>query len=118
MSQRPRERLLSVIDACGYVPDAFSRGLGLNTALPNATDPCFPRLLICLERAFHSCGYDRVLNCAERRPGAERMINRHADGMVRWAPPFLRMTAGSQGRPRQVLVMLSVVIRGAPSCAA
>ena len=72
-----------------------------------------PRALICLERAFHSCGYGRVLNCAERRPGAERMRNRHADGMVRWASPFLRMAAGLQGRPRHVLVMLSAVIRGA-----
>ena len=31
VSQKTKERVLSVIEACGYVPNAFARGLGLNT---------------------------------------------------------------------------------------
>ena len=67
VSQKTKERVLSVIEACGYVPNAFARGLGLNTMktvgllCPNAADPYLSQALTYLERAFRSHSYDLSL---------------------------------------------------------
>ena len=51
VSQKTKERVLSVIEACGYVPNAFARGRGLNTMktvgllCPNAADPYLSQAL-------------------------------------------------------------------------
>lgn len=84
VSQKTKERVLSVIEACGYVPNAFARGLGLNTMktvgllCPNAADPYLSQALTYLERAFRSHSYDCLFSCtgsdlAERAQGTERM---------------------------------------------
>ena len=45
VSQKTREKVLAVIDDCAYVPNAFARGLGLNTMKtigllrPDTSDP-------------------------------------------------------------------------------
>ena len=100
VSQKTKERVLSVIEACGYVPNAFARGLGLNTMktvgllCPNAADPYLSQALTYLENAFRSHSYDCLLSCtgtdyAERAQGTERMKNRHVDGMVLMGSTFI-----------------------------
>lgn len=45
VSEETRRKVMKVIDGCGYVPNAFARGLGLNTMktigllCPDAADP-------------------------------------------------------------------------------
>ena len=51
VSEETRRKVMKVIDGCGYVPNAFARGLGLNTMktigllCPDAADPYLARAL-------------------------------------------------------------------------
>lgn len=95
-----RERVLSVMAQYGYVPNAFARGLGMNTMrtigllCPNAADPYLAQALTHLERAFRRSGYNCLLACTgraleDRRQSVTEMQSRHVDGMVLMGSTFL-----------------------------
>ena len=103
VSQSTRDRVMKVIEDSGYVPNAFARGLGLNSmqtiglVCPNASDPYLAQALAFLEQAFRSQGYDCLLTCtgkgpAARREGVEKLITRHVDGMVLMGSSFIEST--------------------------
>ena len=58
VSEATRKKVMAVIEGTGYVPNAFARGLGLNTMktigllCPDASDPYLSQALTFLERAF------------------------------------------------------------------
>ena len=100
VSAKTREKVLRVMEECGYVPNAFARGLGLNTMrtvgllCPDASDPYLARALACLERAFRAQGYNCLLSCTgrehlSRADSLEEMKNRHVDGMVLMGSTFV-----------------------------
>lgn len=124
VSQKTKERVLSVIEACGYVPNAFARGLGLNTMktvgllCPNAADPYLSQALTYLENAFRSHSYDCLLSCtgtdyAERAQGTERMKNRHVDGMVLMGSTFIEDEDTHNDYIREVARAMPVVMLNA-----
>ncbi len=128
VSQKTKERVLSVIESCGYVPNAFARGLGLNSMktvgllCPNAADPYLSQALTYLERAFRSHSYDCVLSCtgagyAERMQGAQRMKNRHVDGMVLMGSTFIEENDAQNDYIREVAGTIPVImLNGAFHC--
>ena len=100
VSSKTREKVLAVMQECGYVPNAFARGLGLNTMktigllCPNAADPYLAQALAYLEKAFREHGYDCLLICtgsdlAARMESLEKMKKRHVDGMVLMGSTFI-----------------------------
>lgn len=100
VSQATREKVLAVISDCGYVPNAFARGLGLNTMktvgllCPDAADPYLAQALACLEADFRSHGYDCLLACTgkdrdARMAGVAQLSTRHVDGMVLMGSSFI-----------------------------
>ena len=91
---------MDVIDEAGYVPNAFARGLGLNTMktigllCPDASDAYQAHALSLLEHAFRKNQYDSLLVCtgrerAELNNGIESLVNRHVDGMVLMGSTFI-----------------------------
>lgn len=95
-----RERVLGVMAQYGYIPNAFARGLGMNTMrtigllCPNAADPYLAQALTHLERAFRRNGYNCLLSCTgraleDRKQSALEMQSRHVDGMVLMGSTFL-----------------------------
>lgn len=100
VSPKTREKVLSVMEDCGYVPNAFARGLGLNTMktigllCPNPADAYLSQALAYLEQAFRPHGYNCLLSCTgrdleARRNSVEEMKNRHVDGMVLMGSTFI-----------------------------
>ena len=100
VSAKTREKVLKVMEECGYVPNAFARGLGLNTMktigllCPNAADPYLAQALAYLERAFRAEGYDCLLTCTGRELSSrvqclEEMQKRHVDGIVLMGSTFI-----------------------------
>ena len=93
VSENTRKKVMAVIEGTGYVPNAFARGLGLNTMktigllCPDASDPYLSQALTYLERAFRQQGYDCLLSCTDkelqaRQQGVELLKSRHLDGIV------------------------------------
>lgn len=100
VSEVTRRKVLAVIEGTGYVPNAFARGLGLNTMktigllCPDASDPYLAQALTCLERAFRQQGYDCLLSCTDRdlparQQGVELLKSRHVDGIVLMGSSFI-----------------------------
>ena len=100
VSEATRKKVMTVIEGTGYVPNAFARGLGLNTMktigllCPDASDPYLSQALTYLERAFRQQGYDCLLSCtdrelAARQQGVELLKSRHVDGIVLMGSSFI-----------------------------
>lgn len=100
VSENTRKKVMAVIEGTGYVPNAFARGLGLNTMktigllCPDASDPYLSQALTFLERAFRQQGYDCLLSCTDkelqaRQQGVELLKSRHVDGIVLMGSSFI-----------------------------
>ncbi len=69
VSPKTKEKVLKVIDEIGYTPNAFARGLGLNTMqtigimCPDSSDPYLADAIYYLERELRQQGYDSILCC-------------------------------------------------------
>lgn len=128
VSAETRERVLAVMNACGYVPNAFARGLGLNTMktigllCPDASDPYQARALSELERAFRAKGYDCLLSCtgkalSDRAAGVEQLRGRHVDGLVLMGSSFIENEEEGNAYIRQAAEHMPVLLlNGAYSC--
>ena len=100
VSENTRKKVMAVIEGTGYVPNAFARGLGLNTMktigllCPDASDPYLSHALTVLERSFRQQGYDCLLSCTDRtlsarQQGVELLKSRHVDGIVLMGSSFI-----------------------------
>lgn len=121
VSQKTKERVLAVINESGYVPNAFARGLGLNTMktigllCPNAADPYLAQALGYLEKAFREHQYDCVLTCtgrelSARAEGVAQLMNRHVDGMVLMGSTFIEERDEDNDYIRQAAKAMPVVL--------
>lgn len=128
VSESTRKKVMAVIEGCGYVPNAFARGLGLNSMqtigllCPNASDPYLAQALANLERSFRAHGYDCLLSCtgmelSARMQGVELLKTRHVDGMVLMGSSFIESTGKGNDYIRQAAKQTPIVLlNGAFPC--
>lgn len=128
VSPKTRERVLAVMHESGYVPNAFARGLGLNTMktigllCPNAADPYLAHALAYLENAFREHGYTCLLTCTGRELDArvksvEEMKGRHVDGMVLMGSTFIEDSESGNAYIRSAAAAQPVILlNGSYSC--
>lgn len=121
VSPKTREKVLAVMEACGYVPNAFARGLGLNTMktigllCPNPADPYLSQALAFMERSFREYGYNCLLSCTGRAlesrvQSVEEMKSRHVDGMVLMGSTFIEDREKNNEYIRNVAAIMPVVL--------
>ena len=100
VSDKTKSRVLAVIEESKYVPNAFARGLGLNSMktigllCPNAADPYLAQALSYLEYALRQNEYDCLLSCTGRElsarvQGVEMLLSKHVDGMILMGSTFV-----------------------------
>lgn len=128
VSEATRKKVMAVIEGTGYVPNAFARGLGLNTMktigllCPDASDPYLAQALACLERDFRQKGYDCLLSCTgreltARQQGVELLKSRHVDGMVLMGSSFIEDGSADNDYIRDAARHVPVILlNGAFSC--
>ena len=121
VSENTRKKVMAVIEGTGYVPNAFARGLGLNTMktigllCPDASDPYLAHALTALERAFRQQGYDCLLSCTERtlaarQQGVELFRSRHVDGIVLMGSSFIEDNPADNDYIRDAAKTVPVVL--------
>ena len=121
VSEATRKKVMAVIEGTGYVPNAFARGLGLNTMktigllCPDASDPYLAQALTYLERDFRQKGYDCVLSCTgkelpARQQGVELLKSRHVDGMVLMGSSFIEDSSADNDYIRDAARTVPVVL--------
>ena len=93
VSAKTRAKVLAVMEECGYVPNAFARGLGLNTMKTIGllcsfnVDSYTTQAVYQLETALREHGYYCQLSFtshdhAARVSAIEQMCSRHVDGII------------------------------------
>lgn len=93
VSEKTKQRVLKVMEELGYVPNAFARGLGLNTMktigilCPTSADPFFAQGVAYLEKALRQNGYDCLLCCTEFdldacQSSVALLLSKHVDSIV------------------------------------
>ena len=93
VSEKTRERVLQVMEESGYTPNAFARGLGLNTMktigllCADVSDAFMAEAISFLEKELRNHGYDSLLCCTgtlmkNRKKSLELLLSKHVDGVI------------------------------------
>ena len=93
VSQKTREKVLDVIERCGYKPNAFARGLGLNTMktigimCADSSDLYLAKAIYYIERKLRASGYDSLLCCTgygleSKAASMNLLLTKKADGII------------------------------------
>lgn len=93
VSEKTRMRVLEAIEEYGYTPNAFARGLGLNTMqtvgilCADCSDPYLARAVYYIEQDLRRNGYDSLLMCtgfelAAKQSCLNLLISKRVDGII------------------------------------
>ena len=109
VSEKTKNKVLSVMQNEGYVPNAFARGLGLDSMrmigvmCTDITDPFYANAVGNIERIFKKQNKDIVLCCtgnalAEKKKSLADMVDRRVDAVVLIGSAFKEETDNSHIR--------------------
>ncbi len=93
VSEKTRKKVMDVIDSTGYTPNAFARGLGLNTMstiglmCSNSSDNYIASAVYNLEQGFRKHGYDCLLCCSgylleDKKKYLDLLMSKRVDAIV------------------------------------
>lgn len=93
VSDKTREHVLEIMDRYGYTPNAFARGLGLNTMrtigimCADSSDPYLAKAIYFIEQKLRANNYDSLLCCTGYDPKAKAasmnlLITKKVDGII------------------------------------
>lgn len=93
VSEKTREKVLAVMEECGYTPNAFARGLGLNTMntigvmCADSSYPYQAKAIYYIEQNLRANGYDCILCCTgdaleRRKECMELLLTKKVDGII------------------------------------
>lgn len=101
VSEKTRRKVLDVIEANGYTPNVFARGLGLDTMktigilCADSSDMYLAKAVYYLEQLLRSNSYDTILCCTgyeqERKKSCmELLLSKRVDGVILCGSNFLQ----------------------------
>ena len=93
VSEKTKQKVLDVIKQYEYTPNAFARGLGLNTMktigilCADSSDLYIAKAIYFLERLLHSNGYDSILCCSgyeleAKKKSMNLLITKKVDAII------------------------------------
>ncbi len=102
VSDKTREMVLKVMEESGYTPNAFARGLGLNTMktigimCSDSSDPYLANAIYYLEQGLRTHGYDSILCCTgnsltNKRQYFELLLSKRVDAVILSGSKFVEM---------------------------
>lgn len=100
VSPQTRQRVLDVIEACGYTPNVFARGLGLNSMntigilCADASDLYSANAIYNIEQELHKNNYTCILCCtgyklADRQKYLNLLVNQKVDSVILVGSTFI-----------------------------
>lgn len=100
VSEKTRQKILDIMEENDYTPNAFARGLGLNTMktigflCADSSDQFFSRAVYYLERALRACHYDAILSCTgpdydTRAEYLKRLLAKKVDAVILIGSSFI-----------------------------
>ncbi len=100
VSEKTRQKILDIMAENDYTPNAFARGLGLNTMqtigllCADSSDQFFSRAIYYLERALRANHYDAILSCTgagydTRMEYLKRLLAKKVDAVILIGSSFI-----------------------------
>lgn len=97
---KTRKKVLDVIEQCGYTPNAFARGLGLDSMntigilCADSSDLYLAKAVYYIERNLRAGGYHSVLCCtgyelANKKDGLSLLLNQRVDSVIMVGSNFI-----------------------------
>ncbi len=93
VSPRTRDKVMVVVTKVGFTPNAFAKGLGMNTMhtvgilVPTISDTYMASAVAYLEKELVTYGYDCILSCsgfelAGKQTKTEMLLSKHIDSLI------------------------------------
>ncbi len=93
VSEKTRQKVLSIIEENGYTPNVFAQGLGLHTMhtigilVPDIADPFMSSAVSYLEEQLKGYGYDCILSCSgfeqsSKEARVQMLLSKHIDALI------------------------------------
>lgn len=103
VSEKTKEKVLEVINQYGYTPNAFARGLGLNTMqtigimTADSSDLYMAKAIYYIEQKLRANNYDSLLCCTgydleSKMQSMNLLINKKVDGIILVGSNFIYET--------------------------
>lgn len=122
-SVRPstRKKVIDIIEASGYTPNAFARGLGLNTMnavgilCADCSDMFLAKAVYFVERELRSKGYECILCCSgyehqDKVDALSLLIKKHVDSIILIGSNFLYQDDSMNDYIREAAAQIPVMI--------
>lgn len=101
---KTKKKVLDVIAKCGYTPNAFARGLGLNTMktigilCADSSDIYLAKAVYFIEQNLRERGYNSVLSCTgydieNKKKALDMLLSQHVDSVVMIGSNFVEANA-------------------------
>lgn len=103
VSEKTRAKVLAVMEEMGYTPNAFARGLGLNTMKTigilcvDSSDQFMASAVYFIEQELRNYGYDVILCCTgyeweTKKKYMELLLSKRVDAVILIASSFVEQT--------------------------
>lgn len=128
VSEGTRQKVLAVMEEEGYQPNAFARGLTLNTMktvgllCADSSDPYLGSAINYLEQGLRIHSYDSLLCCtgyehSQKEKCLDMLLSRHVDALVLIGSNFIERTTGKneyllRAASQVPLILLNGLLKG------
>ena len=121
VNPQTRKKVMEVIEQCGYTPNAFARGLGLNTMntigilCVDSSDFYLSKAVYYIEQNLRAGGYHAVLCCTgydleSKKESLSFLLNQHVDSVIMVGSTLIEAKSGDNqyicDAAQQVPIML------------
>ena len=109
VSEKTRRKVLDVMEQCGYTPNVFARGLGLDSMktigilCPDISDAFIAQAVAFLEERLHQYEYDCILGCSgydleAKEAHTKMLLSKRIDALILVSSTY----AGRERHPEDV----------------
>lgn len=121
---KTRKKVLEVIEQCGYTPNAFARGLGLNSMntvgilCADSSDLYLSKAVYHIERNLRAGGYHSVLCCTgygleNKKASLALLLNQRVDSVIMVGSNFIEDEADDNQYIREAAAQVPVMLLNA-----
>ena len=121
VSQKTKEKVMKVIDECAYTPNAFARGLGLNSMhtvgimCAASSDPYLASAIYILEQKLRQNNYDSLLCCTgydliDKQNYLNLLLSKRTDGIILVGSNFVEADSMENQYIREAAKKVPIII--------
>ena len=121
---KTRKKVLDVIEQCGYTPNAFARGLGLNSMntvgilCADCSDLYLAKAVYYIEKNLRNGGYHTTLGCTgyqleDKKASLAMLLDQRVDAVIMVGSNFIEAQSGDNEYIRDAAAQVPIMLLNA-----